>query len=144
MLLATNPSEMTPAHPQILKLLISGKMYSQGFAYGQTEFTTFNPQTTGISAVDVMSYYYYLGFISTALKQYEKAIEAFRLALVQPTFIIHTCILHSYQKYLLVSMLAGKSAEIPKAAADITKSFVPNLAKEYKGLYEAMMTVLFP
>jgi COP9 signalosome complex subunit 3 len=139
--LSQNPAEMTPAHPQILKLCIAGKMYSLGLTLGQNEFTVFNPEITGVAGIDVMTYYYYLGYICTTLKLYDKAIEAFRLALSQPSFILHVCLLHAYQKYILVSMLAGKSAEIPKAANDIVKNFLPSLAKEYKSLYEAMITV---
>lgn len=134
---------MTPAHAQILKLCIAGKMYSLGYSFGQNEFTVFNPETTGVAGVDVMSYYYYLGYICTTLKLYDKAIEAYRLCLTQPTYVIHVCLVHAYQKYLLVSMLAGKSADIPKAANDIVKNFLPSLVKEYRLLHEAMMAVFY-
>jgi tetratricopeptide (TPR) repeat protein len=116
-------------------------MYSYGFTQLQNDFTVFNPQTTGLAAVDVMTYYYYAGYICTALKQYEKAIEAFRLALSQPTFILHACLIHAYQKFLLVSLLAGKNAVIPKAASEIVKGVIPNAVKEYKELYNAMISV---
>ena len=132
---------MTPMHPQVLKLLISGKMYSLGAAFGKQDYSVFDPAKTGLTAIDVMSYYYYLGYIYTALKLYDKAADAFRLVLVQPTHVLHKCMLNAYKKYIIVSMLAGRSTEFPKAVNEAMKSYLPRLCSEYKELAEAMNAV---
>ena len=118
---------MTPVHPQILKLCISGKMYSLGLSLGKNVYSVFNPTDTGITPVDVMSYYYYYGYICTALKQYDKAVQAFRYVLVQPSYMVHQCMLNAYKKYIIVSLLAGKAPEFPKAGHETMKSILPRI-----------------
>lgn len=125
-----------------MKLCIAGKMYSLGATIADTDLFAFDPKKTGITGIDVMSYYYYTGYIFTTLKQYERAIEAFRLALTTPTFLIHQCMINAYKKYLLVCMLSGKPADIPKAASHLSKLFLPKLCSEYKDLYDAMIAVV--
>ena len=132
---------MTPAHAQIMKLFIAGKMYSQGASFGAKELTLFRPDRTGLAGIDVVSYYYYLGYIYTALKEYSKAAEAFRLALLQPAQTIHLVLMRAYQKYVLVSLLAGTRADCPKAMGGFMKNILPRLCSEYKALHEAMMSV---
>ena len=132
---------MTPAHAQIMKLCIVGKLYSQGAKMGKVEMTQFRPERTGLEGIDVISYFYYLGYIHMALKDYSKAVESFRLALIQPTASLHLVMIRAYQKYLLASMLAGTRADFPKAMSSFMKSYIPRLCSSYKALHEAMAAV---
>ena len=133
---------MTPLHAQILKLCIAGKMYSLGLGMNNGDFTIFNPSETGLTALDVMSYYYYYGHICTALKIYDKADQSYRFALVQPTVILHKCMVDSYKKYIIVSLLVGKSPDFPKAGSDTMRTVLPKICSEYKDLAEAMSAVI--
>ncbi len=140
--LTNKDTEMTPLDAQIMKLCITGKLYSLGVTMGKTVYSIFSPADTGLTALDVMSYYYYYGFVCTALKQYDKAVQAFRYVLVQPAYVIHQCMLDAYKKYVVVALLAGKTPEFPKAGSDMMKTFLPRICPEYRDLAEAMASVL--
>ena len=137
----SNPQELTPYHCHILKMCIALKMYSLGFSIGNKKYTVFDPAVSGLAPIDVMSFYYYFGYICTALKKYDKAIEAFRFVLVQPTYVIHQCMISAYKKYIVVSLLSGKFPDFPKAGSETMRSYLPRLCSDYKELAEAMATV---
>jgi len=137
-MLTKNPNEMTPFHGQVLKLCISGKMYPYGYNLFKNGFTVFNSQETGLTAIDVMSFNFYYGYICTALKFYDKAVQYFRLVLVQPTNILHKCMVDAYKKYVIVSLLAGKNPDFPKAGSDLMKNILPKLCGDYKDLADAI------
>ncbi len=134
---------MTPLHAQILKLCISAKMYSLGYTLGKTVFTVYNPNDTGLNALDVMSYYYYYGYICTALKMYDKAVQSFRFVLVQPTKVLHKCMLSAYKKYIITALLTGKTPDFPKAGNEMMRNILPKLCSDYKELADAMASVRF-
>ena len=140
-MLSKNPTEMTPMHAQIMKLCISNKMYSLGYSIGKGGFTVFNPADTGLNALYVMSYYYYYGYVCTALKIYDKAVQSFRMVLVQPTKILHKCMVNAYKKYIIVALLAGKVPDFPKAGNEMMRSLLPRLCLDYKELSDAMASV---
>ena len=122
-------------------MCIALKMYSLGFSIGNKKYTVFEPASSGLAPIDVMSFYYYFGYICTALKKYDKAIEAFRFVLVQPTYVIHQCMISAYKKYIIVSLLSGKFPDFPKAGSETMRSYLPRLCSDYKELAEAMATV---
>lgn len=139
--LTKKENEMTPVDAQIMKLCIAGKLYSHALTLGKKVYSVFSPADTGLTPLDVMSYYYYYGFICTTLKQYDRAIQAFRYVLVQPAYVIHQCMVDAYKKYIVVSLLAGKSPDFPKAGSESMKTFLPRICGDYRELIEAMGTV---
>jgi len=138
--LTNDPAELTPFDPQILKLMIHNKMYSLALESYKTPFTVFNPKS-GLTALDVMSFNYYYGYVCTALKKYNEAIQAFRKVLIHPSSAIHRCSVNAYKKYIIVSLLAGKQADFPKKCNEQIRMVLSKAAEEYKSLEDAMMTV---
>lgn len=138
--MTNNPAELTAFDPQILKLLIQNKMYSWALERYNVQPTVFNPEL-GLMALDVMSFFYYYGYACTALKMYNQALQAFRKVLIQPTSIVHKCMLNAYKKYIIVSLLADKFPDFPKKCNENMVTFIPKLASLYKNLADAIAIV---
>lgn len=115
-------------------------MYSLALEAYKAPMTVFNPNH-GLTALDVMSFNYYYGYVCTALKKYNEAVQAFRKVLVHPSTIIHKCAVKAYKKYIIVALLAGKSPDFPKKCNANVRIFLSKLAEDYKTLEDAINTV---
>lgn len=133
---------MTLFDPQILKLMIQNKLYSLALDMYKTQFTIFNTEH-GLTPLDVMSYFYYYGYVCTALKKYNEAVQAFRKVLIHPSNTLHKCTVNAYKKYIIVSLLAGKRPDFPKKCSETMRMFLPKLVEDYKNLEETMENVRF-
>ena len=71
--------------------------------------STFFLQNGYFDAKHFLLYYYYGGVIYAALKNYERSLYFFEVALTTPSSAISHIMLESYKKYILVSLiLQGK------------------------------------
>jgi len=120
--------------------MIQNKMYSLALDIYKTPITVLSPNS-GLTALDVMSFNYYYGYVCTALKKYNEAIKAFRKVLIHPSNAIHRCSVNAYKKYIIVSLLAGKLAEFPKKCNETIKMVLSKAAEDYKSLEDAIDVV---
>lgn len=122
--------------------MIQNKLYSLALDMYKTQLSIFDPDH-GLAPLDVMSFFYYYGYVCTALKKYNEAVQAFRKVLIHPTNTLHKCTVNAYKKYIVVSLLSGKHPDFPKKCSETMKMFLPKLAEDYKNLEEAMAMVRF-
>lgn len=117
-------------------------MYTYAYERYKIQPTIFNPNL-GLTALDVMNFFYYFGYICTTLKKYNEAVQAFRKVLIHPTGIIHKCMVNAYKKYIIVSLLIGKDPNFPKKCNEISIMYLSKLAENYRNLVDAMSIVSF-
>ena len=89
----------------ILKCLVWETYYKYFLCF----FSFFFLQNGYFDAKHFLLYYYYGGVIYAALKNYERSLYFFEVALTTPSSAISHIMLESYKKYILVSLiLQGK------------------------------------
>lgn len=85
-----------------------------------------------------MLYYYYGGMIYSAVKNYERALYFFEVAISTPALAMSHIMLESYKKYILVSLiLEGKITNIPKYSSQVITRFIKPLSHAYHELANA-------
>lgn len=80
-------------------------------------------------------FYYYGGMIYTAVKNYDRALYYFEVAISTPAMAMSHIMLESYKKYILVSLiLRGKQITIPKYSSQVIGRFMKPLSQHYHEL----------
>jgi COP9 signalosome complex subunit 3 len=80
-------------------------------------------------------YYYYGGMIFTSLKNYDRALYFFEVAITTPSMAVSHIMLEAYKKYLLVSLLLhGKVLNLPKYTSQVVGRFIKPLSQAYNEL----------
>ncbi|KAG9292338.1 hypothetical protein G9A89_000594, partial [Geosiphon pyriformis] len=89
--------------------------------------------STGITYTDHLLYHYYGGMIYIGLKNYERALYFFQLAISAPSAATSAIQIESYKKYVLVSLLLnGKIFPLPKYTAVAVFRSVKNHCQAYQ------------
>ena len=88
----------------------------------------------------ILLYYYYGGCIYLAVKEYEKALYYFEVAVTVPTVAVSHIMLEAYKKYMLVGLLVH--GDKPKEAVSLPKYTSPVVAKFLKPLCRAYSDVV--
>lgn len=127
--------EVTPLHRALAKLCLKAKCYDHAEEVISQHSITYNAVC---SEMDILVYNYYRGLLFTGLKRHEEAIHCFRLAVAQPSMVMHEAILESYKKLLLVSLLhADESPALPKYTSYQVRNKLRTLASSYISFVEA-------
>lgn len=75
------------------------------------------------------------GMIYTAVKNYDRALYYFEVAISTPAMAMSHIMLESYKKYILVSLiLRGKQITIPKYSSQVIGRFMKPLSQHYHEL----------
>lgn len=83
-------------------------------------------------------YYYYGGMIYLAVRNLERALYCFEVAITTPALAVSHIMLEAYKKYILVSLLLnGKVQNIPKYASQVVTRFIKPLSQPYHELANA-------
>lgn len=95
-------------------------------------------QDNNHDAKQFLLYYYYGGIIYSAVKNYERSLYFFEVAVSTPALAMSYIMLESYKKYILVSLiLEGKISSIPKYSSQVISRFVKPLSHAYHELATA-------
>ena len=120
-----NESQLTSIHANLLQLCLIAKNVKPALEFldvditdismevsknGTTNEFLFNIliwilQNGSFDAKHFLLYYYYGGVIYATLKNYERSLYAFEVALTTPASAISHIMLESYKKYILVSLI---------------------------------------
>lgn len=107
-----------------------------------SSFIILNIQDNNHDAKYFLLYYYYGGMIYSAVKNYERALYFFEVAVSTPALAMSYIMLESYKKYILVSLiLEGKISSIPKYSSQVITRFVKPLSHAYHELANAYETL---
>jgi len=133
-----NESQLTSTHADLLQLCLIAKNVKPALEFLDVDITDISIEKGYFDAKHFLLYYYYGGVIYATLKNYERSLYAFEVALTTPASAISHIMLESYKKYILVSLiLHGKVEPLPK----YTSQVVNRLLKPMSPIYHEIATV---
>lgn len=132
-------NQLTPVHADLCQLCLSAKVFSPALRFLDVDVTSI--ATTEDSNHDTkyfLLFYYYGGMIYAAVKNYERALYFFEVAVSTPALAMSHIMLESYKKYILISLiLHGKVVPIPKYSSQVISRFMKPLSHAYHDLSSA-------
>ena len=132
------PGEVTGLHSDFLKLCILTNHYDLAEPLVHRQYIAINKDKSGIEPKHFITFAYYAGCVALVLKNLQKALHFFSLAITTPSLVLHAAAVEAYKKYILVSlMLNGSSKQIPKHASTVIFYFAKELCEAYVKLAEA-------
>ena len=134
--LQPNPKVLTSLHADLAKLCLKATCFGPILPILDQDISQINKEGDNFDAAHVLLYYYYGGCIYLAVKEYEKALYYFEVAVTCPTAAVSHIMLESYKKYQLVGLLVhgDKSKEVvtlPKFTSPIIPKFLKPLCPAY-------------
>ncbi|KFB41777.1 AGAP006445-PA-like protein [Anopheles sinensis] len=135
-------SQLTPIHADLCQLCLCAKVFNPAIRVLDIDITAI--ATTDDNNADTkyfLLYYYYGGMIYAAVKNYERALYFFEVAVSTPALAMSHIMLESYKKYILVALiLHGKVLPIPKYSSQVITRFMKPLSHAYHDLSTAYNT----
>ncbi|XP_035794286.1 COP9 signalosome complex subunit 3-like [Anopheles albimanus] len=135
-------SQLTPIHADLCQLCLCAKVFNPAIRVLDIDITTI--ATTDDNNGDTkyfLLYYYYGGMVYCAVKNYERALYFFEVAVATPALVMSHIMLEAYKKYILVSLiLHGKVLPIPKYSSQVISRFIKPLSHAYHDLSSAYNT----
>jgi len=139
--LRPNSESLTPVHADFLQVCLLSKCYSIAGSVLEDEIFEVNQDITGVTARDMLLYYYYGGMILIGLKEYKRAFNFFKQAVAAPAIVLSSIMVESYKKYILVSLLVhGKLVNLPKYASAIVQRHHKTACPQYQEFATAYST----
>lgn len=130
-------SQLTPLHADLCQLCLCSKLFKPALHFLDTDITTIASAEDHQDSTTkyFLLYYYYGGMIYTAVKNYDRALYYFEVAISTPATAMSHIMLESYRKYILVSLiLRGKQITIPKYSPQVIGRFIKPLSQNYHEL----------
>jgi len=133
-------SQLTPLHADLCQLCLCSKLFNPALHLLDIDVTTIasgdeSNQDSSSTTKYFLLYYYYGGMIYTAVKNYDRALYYFEVAISTPAMAMSHIMLESYKKYILVSLiLRGKPITIPKYSSQVIGRFMKPLSQHYHEL----------
>ncbi|CAO1415503.1 unnamed protein product [Diamesa serratosioi] len=130
-------SQLTPIHADLCQLCLCSKLFNPALRYLDIDITAIATSEDNQDSTTkyFLLYYYYGGMIYTAVKNYERALYYFEVAISTPAMAMSHIMLESYKKYILVSLiLRGKQITVPKYSSQVISRFMKPLSVHYHEL----------
>jgi len=138
--LQSTPSTLTSVHADLAKLCLKAKCFGPILPILDQDITQIKKEGVLFDDAYILLYYYYGGCIYLAVKEYEKALYYFEVAVTVPTVAVSHIMLEAYKKYMLVGLLVH--GDKPKDAVTLPKYTSPVVAKLLKPLCKAYSDVV--
>ncbi|XP_078611690.1 COP9 signalosome complex subunit 3-like [Branchiostoma floridae x Branchiostoma japonicum] len=136
-----HPAQLTSVHGDLCQLCLLSKCMKPALPFLDTDITDISKESGAFDTKHFLSYYYYGGMIYTALKNYDRALYFFEVAVTTPAMAVSHIMLESYKKYVLVSLiLHGKVLQLPKYTSQVVTRFIKPLSQAYHDLVTAYNT----
>nr|CAG4638397.1 EOG090X04TU [Cyclestheria hislopi] len=133
-----NETQLTSIHSDLLQLCLMAKNLKPAIQFLDVDITDISLENGHFDPKHFLLYYYYGGVIYASLKNYQRSLYFFEVALTTPASAISHIMLESYKKYILVSLiLHGKVIPLPK----YTSQMVNRLLKPLSSVYHEIATV---
>ncbi|KAG0056676.1 COP9 signalosome complex subunit 3 [Gryganskiella cystojenkinii] len=114
----SSPGQLTMLHPLLAKTCLLAQSFKDILPILDSDITDVDPRETNINYKDILLHHYYGGMIYAYHKNFERALEFFRLAVSAPADVTSAIQIESYKKYVLTSLLHhGKVLPLPKYTA---------------------------
>ncbi|KAF7284973.1 hypothetical protein GWI33_012754 [Rhynchophorus ferrugineus] len=140
-------AQLTSIHADLCQLCLLAKCFKPALEILDVdiisicqEITHTNVTSPQFDAKYFLLYYYYGGKIYLALRNLDRALYFFEIALTTPAHAVSHIMLEAYKKYILVSLLLhGKVHGIPKYSAKVVGRFIKPLSLPYIDLASAFI-----
>ncbi|CAG9804610.1 unnamed protein product [Chironomus riparius] len=130
-------SQLTPIHADLCQLCLSSKVFKPALYFLDVDVTTIAAAEDHQDSTTkyFLLYYYYGGMVYAAVKNYDRALYFFEVAISTPATAMSHIMLESYKKYILISLiLRGKQITIPKYSPQVIGRFIKPLSQHYHEL----------
>lgn len=103
---AMNAFLLTPTHVDFVLVCIKAQMYEVAYTeLAEQPLLKIDPMVNGLKPVDYLSFFYYLGTVCIAKRDYVKAIESMQVVLTCPSSILSAVQIEAYKKFIILSLL---------------------------------------
>ncbi|GIY11401.1 COP9 signalosome complex subunit 3 [Caerostris darwini] len=135
------PSQLTSIHCCLCQLCLLAKCMKPALQFLDVDITDISKEKGNMEPKHFLLYYYYGGMIYTSLKNYDRALYFFEVAITTPSLAVSHIMLEAYKKYILVSLiLYGKIPGLPKFTSHVVGRFIKPLSQAYHDLAAAYST----
>ncbi|KAG0345226.1 COP9 signalosome complex subunit 3 [Podila humilis] len=135
--LQATPGQLTILHPLLAKTCLLAQSCKDILPILENDITDVNPHLTKVDYRDFLLYHYYGGMIYAYLKNFERALEFFRLAVSSPAEVASAIQVEAYKKFVLTNILQnGRLPILPK----YTATSVQRAIKSQCGAYQEFAT----
>lgn len=135
-------SQLTAVHADLFQLCLCAKVFNPAQRFLDVDITAIASTEDGSHDTKYfLLYYYYGGMVYSALKNYERALYFFEVAISTPALAMSHIMLESYKKSILVALiLHGKTSTVPKYSSQVITRFIKPLSHPYHELANAYAT----
>nr|CAD7572247.1 unnamed protein product [Timema californicum] len=126
-------SQLTSVHADLCQLCLLAKCFKPALDILNTDVTSISQEGNQFDAKYFLLYYYYGGMIYAAMKNYDRALYFFEVAITTPALAVSHVMLEAYKKYILVQ-------GIPKYTSQVVGRFIKPLSQSYHDLASAYFT----
>lgn len=140
-------SQLTSVHADLCQLCLLAKCFKPALQILDVDITgicqeiTQNPNGTTFDAKYFLLYYYYGGMIYLSVRNLDRALYFFEVAITTPARAVSYIMLEAYKKFILVSLLLhGKIQCVPKYASNVVTRYMKPLAQPYHDLANAFVS----
>ncbi|CAH1155598.1 unnamed protein product [Phaedon cochleariae] len=137
-------TQLTSIHADLCQLCLLAKCFKPALELLDNDITgichevTHNPNGSQFDSKYFLLYYYYGGMIYLAVRNLDRALYFFEVAITTPSHAVSHIMLEGFKKYILVSLLLhGKIQVIPKYASQVVTRFIKPLSQPYYELANA-------
>lgn len=135
------PSQLTSIHADLCQLCLLAKCMKPALQFLDIDVTDISKENGNYDSKHFLMFFYYGGMIYTSLKNYERALYFFEIAITTPSMAVSHIMLEAYKKYILVSLiLYGKVFNLPKFTSQVVGRFIKPLSQAYHDLAAAYAT----
>ncbi|CAG9862126.1 unnamed protein product [Phyllotreta striolata] len=134
-------SQLTSIHADLCQLCLLAKCFKPAIELLNIDITGIcqelaqNPNGPQFDSKYFLLYYYYGGMIYLAVRNLDRALYFFEVAITTPSLAVSHIMLEAFKKYILVSLLLhGKIRPIPKYASQVVTRFIKPLSQPYHDL----------
>jgi len=129
---------LTPAHAMVMRLALASRCYAAARRLALCPVTEVRVAATGITALDVALYGLHAGTLCATLRDYQRAVHFFLMALTVPAQCPHAVAPWAHRKYILTSLLAhGVVQPLPAFVPHPVQRFLATHSKPYDELAAA-------
>lgn len=141
-------NQLTSIHADLCQLCLVAKCFKPALQILDVDIVSISQEVTGpglsnpqFDAKYFLLYYYYGGKIYLALRNLDRALYFFEVALTTPAHAVSHIMLEAYKKFILVSLLLhGKVQQIPKYSSKVVIRFIKPLSQQYNDFANAFTT----
>lgn len=158
-------NQLTSIHADLCQLCLLAKCFKPALQILDVDIVSISQEVTGtglsnpqFDAKYFLLYYYYGGKIYLALRNLDRALYFFEVALTTPAHAVSHIMLEAYKKFILVSLLLHgkvyecafsfkvlhnvwlKVQQIPKYSSKVVIRFIKPLSQQYNDLANAFTT----